>query len=73
MSVSRTEQAATAITRELARRKVLTDSSTGLIQITITVKFAAETGTFRGLVWNDECVAGRRASDLRVLSDQDRR
>lgn len=57
-----TEAARAAIRAELDRRRAVTDASTGLHTLTITLKFVAGTDQVRGVAWQEESLAQSRRS-----------
>lgn len=58
--MTRSQALLAAVRREIDRRQALTDLAPGLTQITITVKFTAETGHVRGTIWQEEAIDARR-------------
>lgn len=57
---SRTQAVRVALAHELERRQAALDASEGLVQLTVTLKFVAETGVIRGVVWQEERLASRQ-------------
>lgn len=59
----RAQAALTAIREDLERRRACIDADGDLVSLTVTVKFVRGTAQVRGLVYQDERLAGPRTGD----------